>query len=55
MRAGRRPAAPLPQISFGIFVFLVMPLVAFVLGCVDLAIGLPVLRPSPRTIQRYAR
>ncbi|MEA5362242.1 hypothetical protein VA596_22085 [Amycolatopsis sp., V23-08] len=43
------------QISFGIFVFMVMPLVAFVLGCVDLAIGLPVLRPSPRTIQRYAR
>ncbi|MFG1642347.1 hypothetical protein ACGFMK_18835 [Amycolatopsis sp. NPDC049252] len=43
------------QISFGIFVFLVMPLVAFVVGCVDVAIGLPVLRPSTRTIQRYAR
>jgi hypothetical protein len=43
------------QITFGIFVFMVMPLVAFILGCVDVAIGLPALRPSPRTIQRYAR
>lgn len=43
------------QISFGIFVFLIMPLIAFALGVVDVVIGWPVLRPSPRTIQRYAR
>jgi hypothetical protein len=32
-----------------------MPLVAFVIGCVDVAIGWPVLRPSARTIQQCAR
>ncbi|WP_372672110.1 hypothetical protein [Amycolatopsis kentuckyensis] len=43
------------QITFGIFVFLIMPLIAFALGVVDVVVGWPVLRPSPRTIQRYAR
>ncbi|WP_410630124.1 hypothetical protein [Amycolatopsis sp. cmx-4-83] len=43
------------QITFGIFVYLVMPLIAFALGVVDAVIGWPLLRPSQRTIQRYAR
>ncbi|MEU8638699.1 YbaB/EbfC family nucleoid-associated protein [Amycolatopsis sp. NPDC048633] len=43
------------QITFGIFVFMMMPLIAVALGVVDAVVGWPLLRPSPRTIQRYAR
>ncbi|QKV76332.1 hypothetical protein [Amycolatopsis sp. Hca4] len=43
------------QITFGIFVLLVIPVIAVVLGVVDLIVGLPALRPSPQTLQRYAR
>ncbi|WP_290056066.1 hypothetical protein [Amycolatopsis solani] len=43
------------QITSGIFVFMIMPLVAVALGVVDVVVGWPVLRPSQRTIQRYAR
>ncbi|MBE8521601.1 hypothetical protein ILP97_29630 [Amycolatopsis sp. H6(2020)] len=43
------------RITFGIFVFMVMPLIAVVLGVVDVIVGLPVLRPSPQTLRRYHR
>jgi hypothetical protein len=43
------------QITFGIFVFMIMPLVAVVLGVVDVVVGLPALRPSPQTLHRYSR
>jgi len=48
------PSEEYTQITFGIFVFMIMPLIAFALGVVDAVVGWPVLRPSPRTIQRYA-
>lgn len=42
------------KITFGIAVYLLMPLVAFALGVVDVAIGWPLLRPSRETIHRYS-
>jgi hypothetical protein len=42
-------------ITSGILVYLLLPLVAFALGVVDLLVGWPLLRPSPRTIHRYQR
>ncbi|MCR6488605.1 hypothetical protein M8542_37830 [Amycolatopsis sp. OK19-0408] len=43
------------QITFGIVVYLLMPVVAFALGVVDAAIGWPILRPSKETLYRYSR
>jgi hypothetical protein len=42
------------QVTFGIVVFLLLPLVAVVLGVVDAVVGWPVLRPSRRTLHRYS-
>lgn len=41
------------QITFGILVFLLLPLIAFALGVVDVVVGWPVLRPSRQTLHRY--
>ncbi|WP_410607637.1 hypothetical protein [Amycolatopsis sp. lyj-109] len=43
------------QITFGIFAFMIMPVIAFALGVIDVVVGLPALRPSPQTLQRYSR
>ncbi|MGW5724254.1 hypothetical protein ACWEVP_49395 [Amycolatopsis sp. NPDC003865] len=39
----------------GIAAYLCLPAVAVVLCAVNFLVGLPLFRPSPRTIQRYAR
>ena len=42
------------RITFGILVFMLLPLVAFVLGVVDVVVGWPLLRPSRATLHRYS-